>query len=190
MAPVGWLGSAVVSCWLVTGKETEVTAAVTLPWVVMGVVLIGSTMLCCCWPAWIWTLGCWWMIGGVLATAAGDAIEVATIGLGAAGMPGCWALMTAVNPASLAGVPGADWVARINCVGCCCCCCGTGSCCCCWPAFPVVLVFSKRLANAWGGLEIGFKIEGLDGLFFWRHASQAATWKVICLIITVFPHWL
>ena len=122
MAPVGWLGSAVVSCWLVTGKETEVTAAVTLPWVVMGVVLIGSTMLCCCWPAWIWTLGCWWMIGGVLATAAGDAIEVATIGLGAAGMPGCWALMTAVNPVSLAGVPGADWVARINCV--CCCCCG------------------------------------------------------------------
>ena len=131
-------------------------------------------MLCCCCPAWIWTLGCCWMTaGGVLATAAVEAMVVAT-GLALAGIPGCWALITAVKPVSFAGVLGAEWVARIYC-GCCC----RG-----WPALalpaptpplPVELVFSKRLANACGGLEIGFKMEGLDGLFFCLHSSQAAT---------------
>ena len=38
----------VVKCWLVTGNDTEVTAAVTLPCVVSGVVLTGSNTCCCC----------------------------------------------------------------------------------------------------------------------------------------------
>ena len=173
----GWLGNAgVVSCWLATGNETEVTAAVTLPCVVKGVVRTGKTILCCCCPAWICTLGCCWMTGGVRATAA-EAMEVVTTGLELAGIPGCCARMTAVNPVNFAGVFGAEWVALMYCCCCCCCCCccGGGCCCCCWPPWPVVLVFRRRLANACGGRDIGFKTEGFEGLFFCRHSSHATT---------------
>ena len=53
------------------------------------------------------------MTCGVRATVA-EAMEVVT-GLELAGIPGCCARITAVNPVNFAGVLGAEWVALMYC---------------------------------------------------------------------------